>query len=380
MRLRWAKSISTFFRSRLEVTYGVGLRDVPGHVAGALVDRAQDLAGRRVWAALRLQRAGVAIELAGAVAHEAFGIDTLAVDAEGAAILVELLPARAGVAIAGVVIGEVGAAEGAVAALGFVEDWDMRLDPALMHQPGEVLGRAVGTVGGEPCRPETEAFLRPVEHGAGRADLGLADGATGLDIDDDGVVEVDEIVGGVGEEGMALQSAGPLRRRIGARDELRLRLAGRAPSGFIQRVEILAHRSTRPGEIVPIDRLGGFCRPLLVGVGLDQAGIDREAFAADQPFRDATPDGRLEQLAQEIALAEAAMTVLREGGMVGHTALQPEPAEPAIGEVQMNLLAQAALGADAKAVANEEHPDHQFRIDGGPSHRAVERAQMRADI
>ena len=60
----------------------------------------------------------------------------------------QLLPARAGVEIAGVVIGEVGAAEGAVAALGFVEHRDMRLDPALMHQPGEVLGRAIGAVGG----------------------------------------------------------------------------------------------------------------------------------------------------------------------------------------------------------------------------------------
>jgi len=110
------------------------------------VDRAQDFASRRVGRALRLQRASVAVELAGAVAPEAFGVDTVATNAEGASILAKLLPARAGVEIAGVVIGEVGAAEGAVAALRFVEDRDVRLDPALMHQPGEVLGRAVGAV------------------------------------------------------------------------------------------------------------------------------------------------------------------------------------------------------------------------------------------
>ena len=35
-----------------------------------------------------------------------------------------------------------------------------------------------------------------------------------LDIDDDGVVEIDEVVGGVGEEGMTLECAGPLRGGI----------------------------------------------------------------------------------------------------------------------------------------------------------------------
>lgn len=96
--------------------------------------------------------------------------------------------------------------------------------------------------------------------------LSLPDGATGLDIDDDGV---------------ALQGSGPLRRRIGARDELRLGLADRAPGGFVERVEIFADRSARPGEIVPVDRRGSVRRALRVGIGLDQAGVDREALAAD---------------------------------------------------------------------------------------------------
>ena len=36
------------------------------------------------------------------------------------------------------------------------------------------------------------------------------------------------------------------------------------------------------------------------------------AFAADQPLRDAAPNGRLEQLAEKVAVAEATMPVLRE--------------------------------------------------------------------
>lgn len=216
--------------------------------------------------------------------------------------------------------------------------------------------------------------MRPVEHGPGRADLGLPDRAA--DLDDDGVIEIDQIVGGIGEEGLALQGSGPLRRRIGAGDELRLGLAGRAPGGLVERVEILAHRAAGPGEIVPVDRLGGFGRTLLVGIGLDQAGIDRKAFAADQPLRDAALHGRLEQLAQQIALAEAALPVLREGQVIRRAAVEPEPTEPAVGQVQTHLLAQATLGADAEAIADQQHPDHSLRIDRGAAHLAVERRQM----
>ncbi len=46
----------------------------------------------------------------------------------------------------------------------------------------------------------------------------------------------------------------------------------------------------------------------------------------------------------------------------------------------MHVLAQAPLRADPEAVADQQHPDHQRRINRGPSHLAVERSQMRADI
>jgi hypothetical protein len=69
----------------------------------------------------------------------------------------------------------------------------------------------------------------------------------------------------------------------------------------------------------------------------------REALAADQPFRDAAGDRRLEQLAEQIALTKAAVPVLGEGRVVRHRAVQAQPAEPAIGEVEVNLFAQAPL-------------------------------------
>ena len=80
-------------------------------------------------------------------------------------------------------------------------------------------------------------------------------------------------------------------------------------------------------------------RALLVGVSSDQAGIDRKAFTAHQTFAQASLDHRLEQVPEDIALPEPAVPVAREGRMVWHLALEPQPAEPAVGEVEVHLLA-----------------------------------------
>lgn len=63
--------------------------------------------------------------------------------------------------------------------------------------------------------------------------------------------------------------------------------------------------------------------------------------------------------------------------MVGYIPLQAELAKPAIGQVQMDLVAKPTLGADAEAVADDQHSDHQLGIDRRSAGVAVERAQMR---
>ena len=45
----------------------------------------------------------------------------------------------------------------------------------------------------------------------------------------------------------------------------------------------------------------------------------------------------------------------------------------------MDFLAEPALGSDPEAVADDQHPDHQLRVDRGPPDLAVERPQMRAE-
>ena len=62
----------------------------------------------------------------------------------------------------------------------------------------------------------------------------------------------------------------------------------------------------------------------------DQAGIDGEPLGAHQTFSDTTLDGHLEQLAQQVAVAEPAVPVLGERRVIGHSAVEIEPAEPAI--------------------------------------------------
>ena len=37
--------------------------------------------------------------------------------------------------------------------------------------------------------------------------------------------------------------------------------------------------------------------------------------------------------------------------------------DTAVRPVEVNLLAQAPLGADAEAIAHDQHPDHQLGVD-----------------
>ena len=137
-------------------------------------------------------------------------------------------------------------------------------------------------------------MIEAVEHRAGCADLGLPDGAGGFDIDDDRSLQIDQVVVGVGEEGMAFVSAGPLCGRIRPGDELRYRLAGCAPGSLIQGIEIFPDGSARPGNGLSVNIVRPSSRALLVGIGGNQAGIDRKSGPLNQSFCHAAPDHGLE--------------------------------------------------------------------------------------
>src|SRR5215471_21035775 len=74
------------------------------------------------------------------------------------------LAARAAIDVGFVVVGKVGAREGVVGPLRFVEDRDMRLDATFVHQPIEHLRGAVGRVAGQtlrvrPSRSSTRSII-----------------------------------------------------------------------------------------------------------------------------------------------------------------------------------------------------------------------------
>ena len=73
------------------------------------------------------------------------------------------------------------------------------------------------------------------------------------------------------------------------------------------------------------------------------------------------------------------MSVLgEEGRVIGNGLFQAKVAEPAITQVQMEFLAQSAFGADAIAVVDDQHADHQLRINRGAAGVAVVLRQMLA--
>jgi hypothetical protein len=51
--------------------------------------------------------------------------------------------------------------------------------------------------------------------------------------------------------------------------------------------------------------------------------------------------------------------------------LKAEPAEPTIGQVDLDLATQRTLRADREGVTNDQHPDHQHRINRWPPQRGV---------
>ena len=66
--------------------------------------------------------------------------------------------------------------------------------------------------------------------------------------------------------------------------------------------------------------------------------------------------------------------------MIGHLAIEAKPTEPAISQVEVYLLAQPSLGADARAITNQQHPDQQLGIDRRPTHRAIKWRQPNPQI
>src|ERR1035437_8894786 len=185
-------------------------------------------------------------------------------------------------------------------------------DALLLDQPVQHRSCSVSGIGHKPLRLETEALLGSLDHGPCRADLGLANGPGGLDVNDDAELHVDEIVVRVSEECRSLVSAGPLGRGIGRRDELRDNFAGGAPRSIVEGRQILLYRPAGLRWITIIAPVLTRDRTLLIGVRLDQACIYGKAFATNQTGRNACLDDPFKHTTENISFAESLVAGARE--------------------------------------------------------------------
>ena len=160
------------------------------------------------------------------------------------------------------------------------------------------------------------------------------------------MLEIDKVVVGIGVDGRRVGRGRVASRRIGRRDRLRLDRRRAAEGRIVENRKILRDRPI--GRRIKVLDLG-HAAPAM-GVSHDDACIDCEGFAPDDPFLDAARHHGLEQLAQEIALAETAMAVLGKRRMIGNVAIEPQATEPSVGQIEMDLLAQPTLRANAEAM------------------------------
>ena len=106
--------------------------------------------------------------------------------------------------------------------------------------PACSIGRSIR---GQHPRVQVETLPGSRQHVAHGADFGLPDRCGGLHVDDGRIVQIDQVVGAIGEEGSVPAGSGEPRGGVGGRD--RLRFYGRcgAKSGAVERVEIFLRRS-----------------------------------------------------------------------------------------------------------------------------------------
>src|SRR5262249_54930692 len=198
-------------------------------------------------------------------------------------------------------------------------------------------------------------------------------------IHDNTELDVDEVIVGVGEERGVAQSASPLRGWVGRRDKLRHDVGRTTPCWIVETGEEVLNGAPGPHRVDVVAPFIARRRAALLGVRCDYAGVYGETIAADQASFNARNDDMFEEVTKDIVIAKALVAGARERRVIRDPIFYAKAAEPAIGEIELNLAAQCALRADREYVAKDEHPDHQLWIDRGPTSVGVMRRKLDAD-
>ena len=116
---------------------------------------------------------------------------------------------------------------------------------------------------------------------------------------------------------------------------------------------------------------------MLVGVSLNQAGVDRKALTADKTGCNTGPDDPLEYEPEDPVIAETLIARPREHRVIWNFVLDAKPAEPAISKVDLHLAAERSFRTDRKHIADDQHTYHQHRINRRSAKRRIVRRQLR---
>ena len=137
----------------------------------------------------------------------------------------------------------------------------------------------------------------------------------------------------------------PARRRAGQGrvDALRCDLTRRAVGRIIKCRQLVLDGAL---YLFRIDVLVPFRprdRATLVGVDLNQTGVDRKAFTTNKAGRNARPDQPLEYKPENIVIPEALIARPREHRVIWNFILNAKPAEPAIRKVDLDFATERSL-------------------------------------
>ena len=116
------------------------------------------------------------------------------------------------------------------------------------------------------------------------------------------------------------------------------------------------------------------------GIGLQHACVNSEALAFDQAKHHRGANDLLEDMTQDVTLAEATEAIDGERRVMRDWIVEIESAKPPVGQVEVDLLTQPPFRSNAVAVPDDEHPDHEFRVDRRAPDIAVEGAQLGVEV
>jgi hypothetical protein len=101
--------------------------------------------------------------------------------------------------------------------------------------------------------------------------------------------------------------------------------------------------------------------------------------ATDQIGSDAGLNHALEYLSEDVIVAEPFVARPRECRVIRQSVLDAQTAKPSVGQIDLNLTPQGSFRTDSEDIADDQHPDHQDRINRRATNRGIMRRQLVID-